>query len=383
MDNATHTLFALTLARTPLGRVGRGSAAALVLASNAPDIDFVASFGGLDRYLTWHRGPTHGVLGIVGLGVLVAAMVSVWLRAANRIRAARDARAAPDLSPARPERGPDAAFRALVLIAIVGVLCHVLMDVPTSYGTRFLSPFDWHWLAVDWMPIVDIYLLAILAAGLVFGAGPATARRRNVVIVFALMTLDYGVRGIAHHAALANAPRLFGPLLPQPCDPGTPAAGALVDYWPRDAVTTPHDPGKRCLVQLVAIPTFLSPFQWRVVAQLSNAYEIHDIDLTDRRFWSAPASLEVLWRTTLRVPNVWTQPVWAAAATGLARAFLGFSRLPAVRTFGDPSGVVTVRWSDLRFAGARMALAPPQNDPFTVVVRVAPDGSVVEEHLGP
>ena len=74
MDNVTHTLFALTLARTPLGR-RPGATAALVLASNAPDIDIVAAFGGSANYLAWHRGPTHGPLGVLGLGLVTAAMV--------------------------------------------------------------------------------------------------------------------------------------------------------------------------------------------------------------------------------------------------------------------------------------------------------------------
>ena len=72
MDNVTHTLFALTLARTPLGRAGRGTTAALVLASNAPDIDIVAAARGATSYMTWHRGPTHGSLGIAGLGLASA-----------------------------------------------------------------------------------------------------------------------------------------------------------------------------------------------------------------------------------------------------------------------------------------------------------------------
>src|SRR6185503_14914994 len=79
MDNITHTLFALTLARTPSGRGGRGTTAALVLASNAPDIDIVTALGGSANYLEWHRGPTHGPIGVVGLGVLAAALV--WLGA--------------------------------------------------------------------------------------------------------------------------------------------------------------------------------------------------------------------------------------------------------------------------------------------------------------
>jgi hypothetical protein len=58
MDNVTHTLFGLTLARTPLGRVGRGATVALVLASNAPDIDIVSTAGGAVKYRKWHRGLT-------------------------------------------------------------------------------------------------------------------------------------------------------------------------------------------------------------------------------------------------------------------------------------------------------------------------------------
>ena len=46
MDNLTHSLFGATLARTPLARAGRGTTAALLIASNAPDIDIVATAGG-------------------------------------------------------------------------------------------------------------------------------------------------------------------------------------------------------------------------------------------------------------------------------------------------------------------------------------------------
>src|SRR5437899_10746163 len=84
MDNATHTLFALTLARTPLGRAGRGTTAALVIASNAPDLDIVGAARGGISYLAWHRGPTHGPLGIVGLGVATAGLVWIGRRVWNR-----------------------------------------------------------------------------------------------------------------------------------------------------------------------------------------------------------------------------------------------------------------------------------------------------------
>jgi membrane-bound metal-dependent hydrolase YbcI (DUF457 family) len=367
MDNVTHTLFALTLARTSLGRAGRGTTAALVLASNAPDIDVVTAVGGTLRYLKWHRGPTHGPIGVVGLGLVVAGLV--WL--ALRTVAAR-----------REGDEEDAPFRLLAPIAMIGVLLHILMDLPTSYGTRLLSPFDWHWFAVDWMPIIDVYLLVVLAAGLLFGGTSAIARRRNAAMVLVLMTMNYGVRAVAHRQALASAPRLFGPALPRACG-STASGGRAIDRWPLETGADSAEPGTRCLVEVVAIPTFLSPFNWRVIAHLSNAFEVHDVDLLDARFRQPADEAAGMWRTKFLVPNVWTPPVWTAASTVLGQTFLGFARLPAARSFVDPTGTATVRWSDLRFIGARMALAPPRNDPFAIVIRIAPDGRILDQQLGP
>ena len=108
----------------------------------------------------------------------------------------------------------------LVSVSMIGVLLHILMDLPTSYGTRLLSPFDWHWYALDWLPIVDIYLLVILATSLVLGYVSPESRRRLTVLALVLMAGDYGLRATAHRQALAVAPRLFGPLLPSRCDGG-------------------------------------------------------------------------------------------------------------------------------------------------------------------
>src|SRR6185295_2871276 len=127
---------------------------------------------------------------------------------------------------------------------------------------------------------------------------------------------------------------------------------------------------------IAAMPSFTSPFSWRIIAQLSNAYEIHDIDLLDRRFREPEDESEAPWRLTLRYPNVWTPEVQRAAASHLGQVFLGFSRFPAARSVTDPHGVTTVRWTDVRFAGGQFALdqPAPRTNMFTATVRVGPDG---------
>src|SRR5204862_5759954 len=151
---------------------GRGTTATLLLASNAPDIDIVTTAGGAISYLKWHRGPTHGPLGVLALAILTAVLVWGGRDILDRRRSAAEATAAANVDP-------DAPFAMLVAVALIGVVLHVLMDLPTSYGTRILSPFDWHWFAVDWMPIVAIYLhLMLLAGSLGFGR-PSPAVRRN------------------------------------------------------------------------------------------------------------------------------------------------------------------------------------------------------------
>ena len=368
MDNVTHTLFAVTLARTPLGRAGRGTLATLVIASNAPDIDIVAAARGVTSYLAWHRGPTHGPLGIVVLGLISAGVVWLGRSVVDRRRAT-----------AEPVAAGNASFAMLASLAMLGVLFHVLMDLPTSYGTRILSPFDWHWFAVDWLPIIDIYLLAILLVGLVLAELSRSSRRRIAAIVLMLIAVDYGVRAVAHRQALALAPRLFGPHLPAWCDPRRPTP--RIDSWPRDEMRSAAREGP-CLLEIAAVPTFASPFRWRVIAHLSNAYELHEVDVLDGRFTRPADPVEAFWRRAVRYPNQWTPATVAAARSQTAQVFLGFSRFPAARVYTDPAGLATVRWNDMRFVGGVYSLADRRPDPFNLVVRVGPDGRPIEETLG-
>jgi len=376
VDNVTHTLFALTLARTPLGRAGRGTAAALVIASNAPDVDIVAAARGAASYLHWHRGPTHGPLGIVGLGVASAWLAWMGRRALDRRASARAG------APASEPQSPNASFGMLVAVSMLAVLFHVLMDLPTAYGTRIFSPFDWHWYSADWMPIIDWMLLLILGAGLAFGELSKASRHRLAALALTLMAADYGVRAVAHQQALTLVPRLFGPLLPPPCDPSAQASTTpMMSVWPRSGPAA-SAPGKPCLVTVAALPTFISPFRWGMVTQLSTGYDLHELDLLDARIQHPADPGEAFWRRSVRYPNVWQPATFAAAATRTGRIFLGFARFPAARTFVDASGIATVRWVDVRFVGAMVPVGGARSpDRLTTVVRIGPDGRVVDEEF--
>jgi membrane-bound metal-dependent hydrolase YbcI (DUF457 family) len=339
MDNLTHTLFGLTLARTPIGRAGAGTTAALVLGSNAPDVDIVAALGGAASYLEWHRGITHGPLGVVGLGLASAGLVALGGRLVNR------------------NERPSGSFAALSIAAMVGVLFHVLMDLPTSYGTRILSPFDSHWYALDWMPIVDVCLLIVLAGGL------AVRHRRSITAALMLIVMLYGLRGAAHQRAMAMAPRWLEGIPTERCGGGSVVSAGLARWTGGDQPSALRTAANRCLMEIAALPR-IWPYQWRLVARRSDGYQVADVSLIDPTVRTPIADVQ---------PDEWTPTVAKAAATHAGRVFLGFSRFPAVHTSTDAEGSTIVRWEDARFLGVPL---------FVATVRIDKTGKIVEAGLG-
>lgn len=317
MDNLTHTLFALTLANAGVGRRDPGVTPTLLLSSNAPDIDIVTAFtSGAVQYLAEHRGPSHGPIGVLALATLTAAFV--------RICQGR-------------ERAAHTSLTRLVAVALVGTLCHVLMDLPTAYRTRLLDPFNKAWYGFDWLPIIDVYLLVVLGAGLL--AAQVRPRRRAPVaaVVLVLTIANYGLRATLNAAALREERA------------ASPRAAKLVDA--------------------AAIPTFFSPFRWRIVRRYPTGYELSEVDLLKR----AAGLRETQADGPVWVPAEESHWTVRASQSATARVFLDFSRFPAARTLSHPDGSVTVRWSDLRFFG---------NNFFVATVRLSPDGLILSEALG-
>ncbi len=372
MDNITHSLFGLTLARTPLSRAGRGTTAALFLASNVPDIDIVATaFGGAARYLEVHRGPTHGPLGLAGLSFVVAGLV--WLGTRRRADASGP---------------PGASLAALWLASAIGIFFHVLMDLPTSYGTRPLSPFSWTWYGLDWLPIVDLYLLGILGVGAWLGhraqRRPDAPRRlaRNAAVTLAAVAAFYALRAGSHYLAIARAPDAFALRQPPWCAQSVrPALG--VDWWPRFPGTSPRDVAAQdCLIEIAAMPDFLSPFRWRLLSHESLGYQVRDIDLAtgyglDRDDPAARARSVV-------VPSQWTPAVMSALRAPNVRVFMDFSRFPSPSSSLHDDGTYTVMFSDMRFTGGLPSDARTfRRGLFGATAVVGRDYELIRDSLGP
>jgi membrane-bound metal-dependent hydrolase YbcI (DUF457 family) len=149
VDNATHTLCGLALARLGGDRLGPLAAPTLVVAANFPDIDIVGwPFGGQPWYLCHHRGLTHAVVGLAVESLLLAAIM-LWV---GRRRAVRP------------------RFWPLALAAALGLSSHLLLDGLNTYGVRPWLPFDATYYYGDTAFIVDPWLWLLFGAAACLGA---------------------------------------------------------------------------------------------------------------------------------------------------------------------------------------------------------------------
>jgi len=356
LDNLTHTLTGLTLARAGLGRRTRWALPVLLLASNAPDIDIVTAFtGGQLEYLEAHRGATHGPLGIVGLGLLCVACVLPWW-VARRRRSSDWEGSQVRLS-----------WWRLTGVAIAGVAAHVLMDLPTVYGTRILSPFISTWYSLDWMPIIDVYLWLVLLGGLVASRVTRVGATRAARVVLVLLVLDYAARGVLQHRAVAAAAAFDATGGAAPC-----ADAPVLTRHPSVIEARLAGPGS--CIRAAALPTFFSPFTWRTVRQYPDGYE-----LSDRQVFSPGAPVQSVWMGSESGPLV-----ARARATRTARVFLDFSRFPAASVRRLDDGGARVGIVDVRFVGhpLRLEADPAAYAPFVVSIELDGSGSVVEQRLG-
>ncbi len=137
MDNLTHSLVGLALARTGLNRISPRATLLLIISANAPDADVVSFVGGQLRHLEIHRGYTHSFIGLPFMAALSVLAVAAIYR----------------------QRLP---WTRAWLLCVIGVASHLLLDWTNAYGVRLILPFSSQWFHADLNSLTDLWILAAL-----------------------------------------------------------------------------------------------------------------------------------------------------------------------------------------------------------------------------
>jgi inner membrane protein len=221
LDNLTHSLTGLALARAGLGRFSKGATLALVIASNLPDVDLVTAASGSAAYLEHHRGVSHSIAGAPLMALGLALLLRLLVRGSRLL--------------------------PLVACSLAGIAGHVFMDLWTSYGTRVLSPFDRRWLTWDLVFIVDPWILGLLLIAVLWKRGiPQSPQIATTAL--GLVLAYVGLRAVTHAQALD----LAAARLPRPAS------------------------------RMAALPSPVDPFRWRVLADTGDAVYVGDLNVLGR-----------------------------------------------------------------------------------------------------
>lgn len=295
MDNLTHSLVGLFLARAGLHKATPRGTAILVLAANAPDFDAISWFGGPAIYIRWHRNITHSLIAIPIMALLAVVIVRLFGR--------------------KPIRWTPA-----ILIAIVGVVSHLILDLTNVYGVRLLLPFTGHWFHWDLTPVIDVTIWVILLLGVLapaFGrlVGSEIGERARgvgggwaVTALLLLSAYDYG-RSVMHdHAVALMDSRIYHGLSPR-------RTGAFPEA---------------------------NPLRWTGIAELSDSYVEVPIDLRQNFRPQMPATFYKAEHTAA---------IDAALESSPFQAFLQFVQYPIWVSDPDADDPTAqrVRLVDLRF----------------------------------
>src|SRR5436190_9882969 len=232
MDNLTHSLVGLTIARAGLERLSPYATTVCVVSANIADADFVTLFFG-DRWtlLQHHRGITHSIIGTIAIGFLIPLVAIGIERLVVRVRK----------RPARIRPG------GLMIASSIAAATHPILDWTNNYGVRPLLPWSGRWFYGDLVFIVDPYIWLLLG-GVVF---LLTSNRKLKVLGWSVLGL--GITTFIGLAGWRSGPdgaglrfafvawivglgllailRLFGPKRLPGRAMAIPALALVVVYW--------------------------------------------------------------------------------------------------------------------------------------------------------
>ncbi len=323
MDTVTHGLTGWLIARSiPSEKGARAATAAVVIGSVLPDVDHVVSLFGGEAAVRFHRGISHSFAGIAVSSLLLAFLLY------------------------RFGRWKD--LKKLYLLAAVGQLSHVALDLITSYGTQIFQPFSDARVSFDLLFIIDLVFTGIVLAGIALsrrhrplGARAALAALAMYVGFAAVLHVraQDAVRTAAERSgvpvvSVAALPRLteidLGKRLASIPLLGEGEAWAADELKRLPNLPIAEAPGR--------YPFPAGPLSWNGFVDDGRTYLRADVD---------PITGRVAWKQrVLRGRDV--PEVKALEALPDVRTYLWFARFPVVQTSHIGPGTI-LTFSDLRF----------------------------------
>lgn len=355
MDNITHSLVGLAVAKAGLEKLSPTATLASIVAANAPDADIIYLLAG-DRwsFLAHHRGLSHSIIGTFTLALLIPLIfysIDILIASAtNRERVV--------------------SFKGLLITCLAVAPTHPLLDWTNNYGVRLLLPWSSRWFYGDLVFIVDPFMWLVIGGAAFLASSPS---RKQLILwlgLAAVLTLIvfFGaserlgephlfwfrilwIGGLGCATVLFRLERLVR-------WKRTIALAGLtivVLYWGglfslhahalsksrNEAAAIASSRGENVL-EIAAMPTLANPFEWRTVFTTESSIYRFDLLLSSSRLRSEPVRFE-----RLNAVNAWLKE---AQSDRRARIFLGFARFPVARVV-DPSCMeqTLVQFADLRY----------------------------------
>lgn len=301
MDVVTHGLAGGLIARAVAERGPWPIVATAVGGAIAPDLDVLARLWDPLAPITVHRTATHSLMGGLPLALGVAGALRLW--------------------------SGRASFRSLTVVAYLGLLSHIGLDLLTPFGTAVLWPLEPRRFGLGWLYVIDPIVIGIMLTGLLLALRWRTRPVQVARGALGALMLYILVAGMTAKSAAAT----FAGLLE--------AQGI-----------TP--------IRATVVPVFPGPARWLGVAET-------DLAIYRSRFWvrgDRGAPVAAISKPAMGEP-------WSLDELPEVRAFKAFARFPW-RTRAVDGNDQVVEYRDLAFEDH------PWGGPLSLRVRVDPAGAV-------
>jgi membrane-bound metal-dependent hydrolase YbcI (DUF457 family) len=290
VDPLTHALASYTLKRAAFPSLPRAATIAMLVAGTVADIDLLSAYFGPYAFLALYRTFCHSLLAALLLSLLVT------LPFILRRRGSTEEQVSPLL---------------VFFAALAAAVFHLLMDISQSTGVELLWPLSSRRFALDWVARSDLWILAILLAGILLPAlsklvteeiGAKSKGPRGKVgasLALAAVILYFVLRAVLHANALAAMEsRTYRGELPR-------RAAAFAESG--------------------------SPFRWQGIIETERALHDVEVDLAPGASFDPDAAI------TSYKPEP-SPALDAARDTAAARRFLQSARFPKATIEKTPSG---------------------------------------------